>query len=168
MNLKPLDIVILLKIISFGIRKWTYELLGYELFISTADAHAGVKRASVARLFDRSNRKPLQGALEEFIIHGVKYAFPAVRGPVGRGLLTSYAAPPLNSLITIGDDLPPVWPNAEGTDKGYELNPLYKWASKACQNDPKLYELLALVDAIRDGSVRERQIAIDEIRKRLR
>jgi len=35
------------------------------------------------------------------------------------------------------------------------------------KKDPKLYELLALVDAIRGGKVREREMAKKEIRKRL-
>jgi hypothetical protein len=33
--------------------------------------------------------------------------------------------------------------------------------------DPKLYEFLALVDAIRDGRARERKIAIKEIQSRI-
>jgi hypothetical protein len=33
--------------------------------------------------------------------------------------------------------------------------------------DPKLHELLALVDAIREGRAREREIAIQELTKRI-
>ncbi|MBN1561227.1 hypothetical protein JW998_13320 [candidate division KSB1 bacterium] len=38
----------------------------------------------------------------------------------------------------------------------------------ACAKDDKLYELLALVDAIRLGRAREKKRAIDELRKRIR
>jgi hypothetical protein len=54
--------------------------------------------------------KPNLSALEEFLLHGVKYAFPAEHGQVTRGLPTSFAAPPLKDEIASGDDLPPVWP----------------------------------------------------------
>ena len=51
--------------------------------------------------------------------------------------------------------------------KGYEFSPIYKSVPKAATVDLKLYELLALVDAIRDGRARERNLAVSEIRKRL-
>ena len=48
------------------------------------------------------------------------------------------------------------------------LEPLYKTAPAAALRDPTLYELLALVDAIRDGRARERKIAEQELISRLR
>ena len=48
-----------------------------------------------------------------------------------------------------------------------EFSPLYSSVPKACKADPKLYELLALVDAIRDGRARERKIAVKEIQSRI-
>ena len=44
---------------------------------------------------------------------------------------------------------------------------LYKSVPKAAARDFKLYELLVLVDAIRDGRAREKKIAVNEIRIRL-
>lgn len=43
----------------------------------------------------------------------------------------------------------------------------YSSVTSACRVDPKLYELLALVDAIRDGRARERKIAIDELQSKI-
>ena len=43
----------------------------------------------------------------------------------------------------------------------------YSSVPAACRVDPKLYELLALVDAIRDGRARERKIAIKEVQSRI-
>ena len=37
----------------------------------------------------------------------------------------------------------------------------------AALQDPRLYELLALVDAIRDGRAREREIAVRELTSRI-
>jgi hypothetical protein len=100
-------------------------------------------------------------------VHGVKYAFPPDRGPLTRGLPTAYAAPPLNTLIVLPDEPPPVWPDPEGKVRGYAFSPLYPSVPKAAALDPALYELLALVDAIRDGRARERELAIKELTARL-
>jgi hypothetical protein len=44
---------------------------------------------------------------------------------------------------------------------------MHKAAPKAARKDPVLYELLALIDALRDGRVRERQLAQKELRAQL-
>ncbi len=112
--------------------------------------------------------KPNVSALEEFLLHGLKYAFPAEHGQVTRGIPTSYAAEPLKGEISSGDELPPVWPWHDGETRGIALKPLYKTAPTAALRDPLLYEYLSLLDAIRDGRVRERKIAERELIKRLR
>ena len=45
--------------------------------------------------------------------------------------------------------------------------PLYKSVPEAALNDPLLHEMLALVDAIRVGSAREKKIAVEELKKRI-
>jgi hypothetical protein len=120
------------------------------------------------RLSGGSTGRPLLKAVEEFLIHGVKYAFPAQRGEATRGMPTAYAAPPLSGQIADNGDLPPVWPDAEGDARGVTLEPLHKAAPKASKRDPVLHELLALIDALRDGRVRERQLAEKELSARLR
>jgi hypothetical protein len=61
----------------------------------------------------------------------------------------------------------PVWPDPEGEVRGEELRPLYRSAPGAARKDPALYELLALVDAIRGGRARERNLAVEELKGRL-
>ncbi len=80
---------------------------------------------------------------------------------------TGYAALPLRELIIQPDEPPPVWPDPEGQVRGYEFSPLYSSVPRACEIDHRLYELLALIDAIRDGRARERKIAIEEIQSRI-
>lgn len=80
---------------------------------------------------------------------------------------TSYAAPPLNSLIVQSDEPPPVWPDPDGKVRGYEFSPLYRSVPKAVANEDALYEFLALVDAVRDGRARERELAVKELTARL-
>ena len=111
--------------------------------------------------------RPILRSLEEFLIHGVRYAYPADRGQLTRGMPTGYAAPPLNTLIVQPNEPPPVWPYAEGTVRGYSFSPLFPSVPLAASRDPALYELLALVDAVRDGRARERNLATKELVSRL-
>ena len=170
MILKPQDVVVLLKLVALGSEPWTYQRLAVELSISQSEAHAGVRRAVAARLMSDSNTatgQPILPALKEFLIHGVRYAYPPERGELTRGMPTGYAAPPLNKVIAQPDEPPPVWPYAEGKVRGYKLVPLYPSVPKAAARDSRLYELLALVDAIRDGRARERNLAAKELDSRL-
>jgi len=167
MILKPQDILIILKLISLGDVSWSYSSLAGDLFMSTSEVHAGLRRGSAARLMDAKRERPMKKGMEEFLIHGVKYAFPPDRGPLTRGIPTAYAAPPFLNLITQPQEHPPVWPDPQGDTRGYEFSPIYKSAPKAALKDQKLYELLAILDVIRDGRAREREIAVKELKNRL-
>jgi hypothetical protein len=166
MILKPQDVLVLLKLALVG-HSVDYRNLAKELNLSLSEVHNCIKRAHAARLLDKTNRRPRLKSLEEFLLHGVKYAYPSVRGGITRGIPTGYAAPPLNELILAGDDLSPVWPDANGPVRGYALSPLYASVPQAAMNDRKLYEVLALLDAIRDGQARERRLAAEMIVKYL-
>jgi hypothetical protein len=167
MILKPQDIFILLKLVSLGKAKWSYASLARDLYMSTSEVHAGIRRAVASHLMGSQKGHLLKKSFEEFLVHGIKYAFPPDHGSLTRGIPTSYAAPPLKDMISQPTEPPPVWPDPEGTVRGYEFSPLYKSVPKAALKDRKLYELLALVDAIRDGRTREREIAISELKARL-
>ena len=167
MILKPQDIFIMLKLVVWNRSEWSYPTLSHELSMSASEVHAGVKRAAAARLMAMDRKIPVKSNILEFLIHGVKYAYPPDRGGITRGMPTGYAAQPLRDLIMQPDEPSPVWPDPEGQVRGYEFSPLYSSVPKACKIDPKLYELLALVDAIRDGRARERKIAIKEVQSRI-
>jgi hypothetical protein len=81
---------------------------------------------------------------------------------------TAYAAPPLRERIADGGDPPPVWPDPHGTVRGLTLEPLHRAAPGAARRDSELYTLLILIDALRDGRARERQMAERELTARLR
>lgn len=170
MPLKPQDIVVVLKLCSYGGRRPPISVVAADLHMSPSEIHAALKRLQQARLLHASEmqEKPNLSALEEFLLHGVKYAFPAEHGQVTRGVPTSFAASPLKDEIASGNELPPVWPWRDGETRGVALQPLYRTAPAAALRDPVLYEFLALVDAIRDGRVRERKIAEKELISRLR
>lgn len=60
-----------------------------------------------------------------------------------------------------------VWPYADGNVRGQSVAPLYPSVPYAASRDPKLHEFLALIDALRVGRARERNLAVEEIKKRL-
>ena len=68
-------------------------------------------------------------------------------------------------MIMSGDKL--VWPYPKGEERGQSVEPLYPTVVESAQQNPKLYELLALVDALRVGRVRERELAAIELEKRV-
>ena len=167
--LKPLDIVVVLKLSLIEGDRPPYLQLANELHLYPSEVYASIKRARASHfvqgpeLKDRLNRS----ALLEFLLHGIRYAFPAERGAMTRGVPTRYAASPLKQHLEQGKEPPPVWPDAEGSVRGYSYAPLHKNVPKAALSDPHLYELLVLVDALRDGKAREREIAVKELTKRL-
>jgi hypothetical protein len=64
-------------------------------------------------------------------------------------------------------DLPPVWPDPRGRQRGIAVTPLHPAVPVLARRDPKLAELLALVDAIRMGDARVRGLATKLLGQRL-
>ncbi|WP_131781191.1 hypothetical protein [Legionella gresilensis] len=180
--LKPQDIVILLKILA---NKHPDQLLQKDLAtylcMSASEVHEGMKRLELSGLLGPVYRKsedsnptkivrmPIKAACEECLIYSIKYFFPVQLGSYTRGIPTSYAAPLFEKYIVLGDDPIPVWPYAEGGHRGLALEPLYRSVPQAIAKHPDqpFYELLALIDAIRIGKARERNIAIKLLREKL-
>lgn len=162
--------MVALKLLGYGRHRPSFAQIGRDLSMSSSEIHAAVKRGQAAHLLHGSelHSQPNVSALEEFLIHGIKYVFPVERGGASRGIPTGYAAEPLNRLIVRGDEPIPVWPYRKGEDRGIAFAPLYRTVPIAALRDPLLYKQLALVDAIRDGRARERQLAEQELIKILR
>ena len=159
-----------LQLCRHGLPRPSYAQIAGELLMSPSEVHAAVGRAVASGLLHGTEfgNRPRLAAVEEFVLHGVKYAFPAERGGPTRGVPTSYAAEPLRKLIPYGDEPALVWPYSAGPSRGNAFNPLYKAAPKAALQDAVLYEYLALLDALRDGRARERKLAEEMIVSRLR
>src|SRR6202142_1481140 len=126
-TLKPQDLMVLLKLLALGKGPKTYADLAKALGMSASEVHASVGRARSARLVNFENDRPVvvRAALKEFLLHGAKYAFPATLGSPARGVATGYAAPPLVTLVSQPNELPPVWPDAAGNQRGVTFHPLY-------------------------------------------
>ncbi|MEX2444156.1 MAG: hypothetical protein WD492_11145 [Alkalispirochaeta sp.] len=126
LHLKPQDVVVLLKLVGIGDRRWTYSGLARELGMSASEVHGAIDRAQTARLYADVLRTVMHPNLLEFLVHGVRYAFPVQLGPPVWGMPTAHAALPLNRVIVADEPLPPVWEAADGTTQGISVTPLYR------------------------------------------
>jgi len=164
MELKSQDIYVALKLIAIGKQRWTYGHLSADLYISASETNSAVKRAIAACLIreplgGERNPQPIVPALEEFIFHGIRYSFPPVVGALVRGVPTGFSAPSQSGDLLEDGQPPHVWPWEHGSTRGLSFTPLYKTAPQAVQLDTGFYELLTLVDCIRESSSRGRQVA---------
>lgn len=163
-QLKPQDIVILLKVMSTNDKKWMQKPMANALGMSQSEVSESVARSKYAGLLDPKGKTVMKMALLEFLQYGLCYVFPQKPGPVVRGIPTSHSAAPLNKDIQSTEEY--VWPYGKGTVRGHSIIPLYPTVPEAALKDPQLYELLALVDALRVGRAREKELAIIELQKR--
>jgi hypothetical protein len=183
--LKGQDIVILIKILSKMSSNpkgdtplFAQNALALHLCMSTSEVHTGITRLIQANLLGEIYKEALPrkkiilpnlSACEEFLIFSVKYFFSTKLGAYTRGIITSYAAPAFENKIVVGESPIPVWPYAEGKERGLTLEPLYRSVPQSVMEhpDPEFYEYLTIVDAIRAGRPREREIAIKLLKEKL-
>jgi len=170
MILKPQDVLVLLKLVPIYPHEWAYNTLAVDLGMSPSEVHAAVQRSIKAGLANQgdSQIKPNISRLEEFLVYGIQYVFVPDRGELTRGMPTAFAAKPLLGKIVMPDEPAPVWPDPEGPERGQAYSPLYKSVPKAARKDAILYEYLVVVDAIRGGRAREREMAVKELKMRFR
>lgn len=162
---KSLDIYVLLKMCLDKAKK-TYAQIGADLGMSASEVHAALRRSSEAGLVRLESRRVVRRPFLDYLLHGVRYAFPAVPGRVARGMPTGYAAPCLTGEFAEAA-LPSVWEHAEGKVRGQRVEPLHPSAPEASMRDTGLYRVLALADALRGGRARERSAAAMELKKLL-
>jgi hypothetical protein len=163
--LKPQDIILLLKLVCNNIPSWNQKSVAESLGISQSEVSESVVRCKYAGLLEPNGKIVMKTSLMEFLQFGLRYVFPQRPGPVLRGVPTAHSANPLKAHIQSSEAY--VWPFNKGTVRGQSILPLYPSVPEAALKDEKLYELLALVDAIRVGKARERELAIQELKKQL-
>lgn len=185
--MKSLDIVILFKLVSLHAmqERNNSNIFGDEdeahFSVRSMERYTGISKSQVSLSFNRmydvglakigsdmGNPKVNKQALLEFIVYGIRYVFPAKPGILTRGIATSIGAPVFQNLVQTSGELMPVWPDAQGKQKGLSVEPLHKNIRQAIENDDLMYDLLALTDAIRIEQPRVRNIAIDKLRELLR
>lgn len=165
--LHPLDLFVVLKIAVSPQEATTYQQLASGLGLSTSQVHRAVKSGQQSGLLREGSKKRVdRRGLLRLLACGVRYVYPVQPGSRVRGMPTAYSAAPLvDELTDAGPAL--VWPAPEGRARGIAIEPLCKHAPAAAKHDRAFYEVLALVDALRVGRVRERALAEEHLRERL-
>lgn len=164
-SISSIDIVILLKIIASKQNQWFQIQIADSLFISQSEVSKSLNRSSYAGLYDPKGKKVMRMAFMELLQYGIKYVFPQQPGAIVRGVPTAHSAPPLDAIIQSEEKY--VWPSGKGSARGQSIIPLYPTVVDAVKLDSLLHELLALVDVLRVGRARERELAIQELKKRI-
>jgi len=156
-GMRPLDIVVLSKIIAYGHHEWKIRNLSNDLGISLSEISESLNRSMIGGLIDNEKRQVFRNNLLDFLQHGVKYVFPAVPGPLSIGTPTAHSAPFFQAQFISNEAF--VWPNPDGNIRGQVIEPLYVSVANAVKNDLILYEILAAIDILRIGRPREIKLA---------
>lgn len=168
--LKPQDVILAVKLFCKGKDDWSQAVLSQELVISVSEINAGLKRLSAAKLVEQHNDGRrwvvIRNAFKEFLLHGIKYVFPAVKSGPAVGLVTAYHHIDYQSHFN-EQPLVAVWPDAKAKTKGFAIEPLYPTVSSAAKNDPELYSWLALIDCLRDRDNEELSVAEVLLREKI-
>jgi len=165
-SMKPQDIVVLLMIIVMNDESWRQIPLAHSLKLSQSEVSQSVSRSKYAGLLDVTGKRVMRSAFSDFLQYGVAVVFPARPGAVVRGIPTAHSAEPLKSEIKSNDAY--VWPYSKGHVRGQSITPFYPQVPQAALEDEKLYQSLALIDALRVGRARERKLASIELEKIVR
>lgn len=163
--MRPQDVGVLLKICLEGYDSWTQISLAQALCLSQSQISESIARSTYARLLFDRGRQVQRLAFMDFIQYGLAYIFPQQPGVVQRGIPTAHSAPPLSEEILSEEKY--IWPYSKGNVRGHSILPLYPTVVQAVQADSQLYELLALIDAVRAGRTRERNLALEMLKKKL-
>ena len=163
--MRPQDIAILLKILSLDGKVWQLSGLSHALFISLSEISESLNRSKIAGLIDYNKKQINRLNLLEFLEHGIKYVFPQEPGAMVRGLPTAHSHPFMKQMFA--SEIAYVWPERNGDTLGLMLEPLYAKQVEAVKEDELFYKLLAIVDVIRVGKIREVNYALEELKKQL-
>jgi len=164
-TLRPQDLVVLLKLLILEGEAWNQISLAKSLFLSQSEISASLKRSVYARLLQNKGKEVAKQPFMDLLQYGAPFMFPQQPGVVVRGIPTAHSAEPLVNLISSTENY--VWPYVKGNIRGHSILPLYPSVVLAVEQDPPLYECLALIDAIRVGRARERNLALELLRTKI-
>ncbi|MHA7865654.1 hypothetical protein [Flagellimonas marinaquae] len=164
-QMKPQDVVVLTKLIALNNLDYTQTALAEMLYMSQSEISSSISRSTYAGLLMNKGKEVNRKLFVDFIKYGLAVVFPQHPGAIVRGTLTAHSAPPLDMEILSEEKY--VWPYAKGQSRGQSITPLYPTVPKAAALDNNLYELLALMDAVRVGRAREKKIALELLEQRI-
>ena len=157
-GMRPQDVAILLKITALKDENFQLTKLAFSLYISASEVSESLNRSRLAGLIDYNKMKVNKQSFLEFLEFGLKYVFPQQPGTLTRGIPTAHSHAFMKKVFS--SEINYVWPTIKGEVLGLAIEPLYPKQIEAIENDSDYYKLLALVDVIRVGKIREVKFAI--------
>lgn len=164
-SLKPQDVAILAKLLAIKGEDWRQIDIAIGLGISQGEIAKALYRLTKAGLIHekRVNRT----AALEFILHAIKYIFPAEVGALTAGVPTAISSPFHEKMVVQGSDVY-VWPSVHGQRKGQMIKPLYPELAEAALKDSEFYGLMSAIEILRIGRARERKMAEQYLEKKIK
>jgi DNA-binding Lrp family transcriptional regulator len=156
--LKPQDIVVLAKLVTDEV--WpTQKDIANALELSQSEISHSLKTLELVGLINIFQKRINKLAVQEFIVHAVKFFYPPEKHGIGRGIKVgpsySYFSKKVHS-----DEFDYVWPDPDGESKGVIVSPLISRLSKTIKANEKLFLLLNIIEVFRGlGGVRHQQVA---------
>lgn len=131
---------------------YTQMELAQTLYMSQSEISSSISRSVYAGLLFKKEKRLIANYFD-FIKYGLAVVFPQHPGAIVRGTPTAHSAPLAAEIMS---DEKFVWPYAKGRARGQSIIPLYPSVNQAIVLDSNLYEILALMDAVRAGRAREK------------
>ena len=159
--LKPIDVVVLAKVLVLPYQQWNQPRLARELGIPQTNIHRTLKQLERSGLL--FEKMPQRKAFFDLVTHGLRYVYPAELGAMSRGMPTAHLMTP---ELVGGPGY--VWPDANGRASGVVLEPLHPSVPDAAFKDPQFYQLMSLIDVFRTGRSRELTLATQQLQQLIR
>ncbi len=159
--LKPLDVVVLAKVLVMPDEHWNQPLLARELGLPVTNVHRALKQLEQSGLL--TEKRPQRHAFFGLVTHAIRYVYPPVLGQPSRGVPTGH----LLTTELVGSQAY-VWPDDSGRISGTALTPLHAAVPLAALRDPQFHNLMSLIDVFRIGRARELTLATPQLKHALR
>jgi len=160
-TLKPQDVLVACRRALPGGAEMTQKQLAGALCLSPSTVFAALQNLRLAKLLPGQGvtESAARARLYDFLVHGISVVYLPVKTSVTRGIATGIFSPLFRGRFAGAEDVVLVWPYSRGRETGEGLVPLYPSLPLACSRDPELYQLMAAIDVLRVGRVREKDAA---------
>jgi hypothetical protein len=166
--LKPQDIVLATLLAHYSRQRIHVKQvdLAAALGMTPSAVSVSLTRLRTARVLEPDGHQVVLSKVYELLGYVLPYLAPTEPGRLISGIPTAHTAPPLNAQIQSDETY--VWPKRNGTHRGQRIQPLMDDIPKLALKNEWLYQVFALVDAIRVGKAREITLARTLLEKLLK
>jgi hypothetical protein len=166
---RPTDLYVLIGVLASGREAAPLRDLAGQLSLDHTVVRRALNNAESAGLYRAETRHVNLPGFEDLAAHAARFVAPAPLGALSAGVPAAWGAEPISRLVRQAADEPlPVWPSARGRVRGQAIAPLHPSAVEAAARNPRVSALLSILDSLRAGDVRVREVAAAELRRELR